>query len=220
MRSQIAADLHDGVGANLSRIAILSEVVRQQAQAALPDAIPALSAIAHNAREVIDDMSDAVWFIDPRLDNLQQVVTRTRAMASELFDHQRIAWTVDGPDDASHIALTSEQRRNVYLILKESLTNVLRHAQATHVHVRITVSRGRLRVEVTDNGVGLNGPYSTRDASPRSGRGLENIRRRAMALGGTVSIVTSDQERGTSVIVDLPVVRPHDHAVGQIGSRR
>ena len=220
VRSQIAADLHDGVGASLSRIAILSEVVRQQAQAALPDAIPALSAIAHNAREVIDDMSDAVWFIDPRLDNLQQVVTRTRAMASELFDRQPIEWTVDGPDDASHIALTSEQRRNVYLILKESLTNVLRHAQATRVDVQITAARGRLRVEVTDNGVGLNGPDATRHTSPRSGRGLENIRRRAVALGGTVSIVARDLGPGTSVIVDLPMVRPHDHAVGQIGSRR
>jgi hypothetical protein len=109
VRSQIAADLHDGVGASLSRIAILSDVVKQQAERALPGAIPALAAIGDNARAVIDDMSDAVWLIDPRLDDLQHVVARVRALASELFDGQRVACTVEGPADASRIVLTSEQ---------------------------------------------------------------------------------------------------------------
>ena len=197
VRSQIAADLHDGVGASLSRIAILSEVVRQQAHAALPDAMPALAAIGDNARAVIDDMSDAVWFIDPRLDNLQQVVTRARAMASELFDGQRIRWTVEAPDDASGVPLASEQRRHVYLILKEALTNVLRHAHATNVVVRVTASRGRLRIEVTDDGVGLDGKASNSAPGPRGGHGLENMRRRAAALGGTARIVSPPQGRGT-----------------------
>lgn len=114
VRSQIAADLHDGVGASLSRIAILSEVVRQQAHSALPDAVPALTAISDNARAVIDDMSDAVWFIDPRVDSLHQVVTRARAMASELFDGQRIRWAVEAPNDVSGVPLAPEQRRHVF----------------------------------------------------------------------------------------------------------
>ena len=157
VRSQIAADLHDGVGASLSRIAILSEVVRQQAHSALPDAMPALAAISDNARAVIDDMSDAVWFIDPHVDTLQQVVIRARGMASELFDGQPIRWRVEAPDDASSVPLASAQRRHVYLIIKEALTNVLRHAQATHVVVLVTASQGRLRIEVTDDGIGLDG---------------------------------------------------------------
>jgi signal transduction histidine kinase len=220
VRSQIAADLHDGVGASLSRIAILSDVVRQQAHAALPDAMPALTAIGDNARAVIDDMSDAVWFIDPRLDNLQQVVTRARAMAAELFDGQRIRWTVQAPDDAARVALTPEQRRHVYLILKEALTNVLRHAQATNVVVGITVSQGRLRLEVTDDGIGLGGKTGKSASGPNGGRGLENMRRRASTLGGTARIAAQAHGRGTSVVVDVPGTRPHVHAVGDIGSRR
>jgi len=220
VRSQIAADLHDGVGASLSRIAILSEVVRQQADSALPDAIPALTAISDNARAVIDDMSDAVWFIDPQVDNLRQVVVRIRAMASELFDGQRIRWTVEAPDGASGVPLAAEQRRHVYLILKETLTNVLRHAQATSVAVLVTASRGRLRIEVTDDGIGLDG--STRNGSPSTngGHGLENIRRRAAALGGTARIESPARGRGTSIVVEVPVTRPHVHAVGHIRSRR
>ena len=220
VRSQIAADLHDGVGASLSRIAILSEVVRQQADSALPDAIPALTAISDNARAVIDDMSDAVWFIDPQVDNLQQVVIRARAMASELFDGQRIRWTVEAPDEASQVPLAAEQRRHVYLILKEALTNVLRHAQATSVGVLVTASRGRLRIEVTDDGIGLDG--KTRNGSPGTsgGHGLENIRRRASALGGAALIESPARGHGTSIVVEAPVMPSHVHAVGQIGSRR
>jgi signal transduction histidine kinase len=204
IRSQIAADLHDGVGASLSRIAILSEVVRQQAHSALPAAVPALTAISDNARAVIDDMSDAVWFIDPHVDNLQQVVIRARAMASELFDGQPVRWTVEAPDEASGVPLASEQRRHVYLIIKEALTNVLRHAQATNVVVLVTAAKGRLRIEVTDDGIGLGG--MARHSSPGlgGGRGLENMRRRASALGGTARIVPPAQGRGTSVVVEVP----------------
>ena len=208
VRSQIAADLHDGVGASLSRIAILSEVVRQQAHSALPDAMPALTAISDNARAVIDDMSDAVWFIDPHVDNLQQVVIRARAMASELFDGQRIRWTVEATDDASGVPLASEQRRHVYLIIKEALTNVLRHAQATNVVVLVTASQGRLRIEVTDDGIGLDGKARHGSPGPGGGHGLENMRRRASALGGTARIVSHAQGRGTSIVVDVPVTRP------------
>jgi len=220
VRSQIAADLHDGVGASLSRIAILSEVVQQQAHSSLPDAIPALAAIGDNARAVIDDMSDAVWFIDPRADNLQQVVVRVRAMASELFDGHRIGWNVEAADDTSRVLLTSDQRRHVYLILKEALTNVVRHAQATEVAVRFTSSPGRLRLEVTDDGIGLFGRAGHGSPGPSGGYGLENIRHRASTLGGTARIESRSQARGTSVVVDVPVARPHVHAVGYIGSRR
>jgi signal transduction histidine kinase len=209
VRSRIAADLHDGVGASLSRIAILSEVVRQRAEAALPDTVPALASIADNARDVIDDMSDAVWSIDPRLDNLRQVIVRVRAMASDLFAGQPIAWSVDPPDSASQITLTPEQRRHLYLILKESLTNVLRHAKASRVGVRIITVKGRLRLDVEDDGVGmLVGP----SASAGSGRGLENMRARAAALGGALTVMSRPDGRGTRVSLELPV--PHGHAVG------
>jgi len=219
VRSQIAADLHDGVGASLSRIAILSEVVRQQANSALPDALPALTAISDNARAVIDDMSDAVWFIDPQVDNLQQVVVRARALASELFDGQRIRWTIEAAGDASHVPLASEQRRHVYLVIKEALTNVLRHAQASNVVVFVTASRGRLRIEVTDDGIGLDGKARNHSAAG-GGHGLENMRRRASALGGTAQIESPAKGRGTHIVVDVPTTPSHVHAVGHIGSRR
>ena len=214
VRSQIAADLHDGVGASLSRIAILSDVVKQQAEGALPDAMPVLAAIGANARAVIDDMSDAVWFIDPRSDDLQQLVVRVRSLASELFDGLRIACTVEGPTDASRIVLTSEQRRHLYLILKESLTNALRHANARHVAVRIGVSRGTLHLDVSDDGVGTHDQNGVEAPFPRGGRGLQNLRDRAALLGGTVRIESTADGRGTRMMLGVPLTGPHVHAVG------
>ena len=90
-------------------------------------------------------MTDAVWFIDPQVDNLQQVVIRARAVASELFDGQPVRSMVEAPDDASGVPLASEQRRHVYLIIKEALTNVLRHARAANVVVLVTASQGTPR---------------------------------------------------------------------------
>ena len=128
--------------------------------------------------------------------------------------------TVEAPDDASGVQLVSEQRRHVYLIIKEALTNVLRHAHATNVVVLVTASAGRLRIDVTDDGVGLDGTPRNSSPGPGGGHGLENMQRRASALGGTARIVSRSQARGTSIVVDVPVTRPHIHAVGHIGSRR
>jgi signal transduction histidine kinase/ligand-binding sensor domain-containing protein len=202
VRSQIAADLHDGVGARLSRIAVLSEVVRQQAERSLPAAVPTLAAIGDNARDVIDDMSDAVWFVDARFDTLEHVFARARALATELFDAQTLRWTMDVTLPVVHVGLKSEQRRHLYLILKESFTNIVRHAQATQVTVRAVATRGTLRVEISDDGVGLEGSLGR--ATAGSGRGLDSLRQRAAMLGGSLSIAPADADRGTRIVLDIP----------------
>jgi signal transduction histidine kinase len=108
----------------------------------------------------------------------------------------------------------------VYLIIKEALTNVLRHAHATNVVVLVTASQGRLRIEVTDDGIGLDGEPRNGLTGPGGGHGLENMQRRASALGGTARIGSRPQNRGTSIVVDVPQTPPHVHAVGHVGSRR
>jgi signal transduction histidine kinase/sugar lactone lactonase YvrE len=200
VRARIASDLHDGVGARLSRIAVLSEVVRQQAQRSLPAAVPALAAIGDNAREVIDDMSDAVWFVDARFDTLEHVFARARALATELFDAATLRWTMDVSIPTIHVGLTSEQRRHLYLILKESFTNIVRHARATQVTVRAVTTRGTVRVEITDDGVGLEG--GAERATAGSGRGHDSLRQRAAMLGGSLSI--DSPGRGTRIVLEIP----------------
>jgi signal transduction histidine kinase/streptogramin lyase len=202
VRARIAADLHDGVGASLSRIAILSELVRRRTEALVPETTPQLAAIADNARDVIEDMSDAVWSIDPRLDTLQEVVVRARSMAAELFDEGRITWSIEAPAAADRIRLAPEQRRHVFLVLKEALTNVARHARATNVSVKITSDGRRLRLEIADDGRGVDGDGPPDTAG--SGRGIGNMEVRARALGGRLSVGPGSDGRGTLVALDVP----------------
>jgi signal transduction histidine kinase len=120
-------------------------------------------------------------------------------------------------DDVSTVPLVSEQRRHAYLIIKEALTNVVRHAHATNVVVLVRASHGRLRIEVTDDGVGLNGKRHDGAPGPSGGHGLENMQRRAAALGGTARIESAGQGRGTRIVVDVPLAHPHVHAIGPVG---
>src|SRR5258708_38266821 len=102
-------------------------------------------------------MSDIVWAIDPRRDSLQSVLTRLRQLASGLCEPAQIEWSIVAP--AGDLpALTTEQRRHLFLILKEALHNVVRHAAARHVTIAVYVRGHRLAAEVRDDGHGFIAP--------------------------------------------------------------
>ena len=131
------SDLHDSVGASLSRIAILSDLALRESEASATATTGALTKIGDNARAVIDEMSDAVWFVDPKMEDVQQMVVRLRIVAAALFESNGTDWDIDAAPELLPLTLTPDQRRHLFLILKEALTNVHRHAHATVVRVAI-----------------------------------------------------------------------------------
>jgi ligand-binding sensor domain-containing protein/two-component sensor histidine kinase len=183
IRAGIASDLHDSVGAGLSRISILSDLVRQQAETQLPDALPALDSIGDNARNLFRDMTDAVWLIESDFDDVGGLAVRLRDLASELFDDAPVKWSVEVSDDATGVVLPPDHRRHLYLIAKEALTNVHRHAHASVVAVNIAVRGKRLDLEILDDGVGIAAA-----TAEHSGRGMNNMGRRAATIGGTLTV--------------------------------
>jgi signal transduction histidine kinase/streptogramin lyase len=201
VRSRIAADLHDSVGASLSRIAILSDVAAQQARAGSASMGAALSAIGENARAVIDEMNDAVWFIDPEAGDVRHLIVRIRTAAASLFETDGVAVRVDAQPEALDVRLSSDERRHIFLILKEALTNVRRHARATAVSVSITRTGAGLRCEIEDDGVGM-APDSMQEPM---GHGMSNMRERAGALRGTLSVEAPASGRGTRIVLQTPV---------------
>ena len=204
LRSRIASDLHDTVGARLSRITILSDVVRQQAPDQPPEVISALAAIGDNARAVVDDMSDAVWFINPACDDIHQLVVRVRTVAAAIFEQTPIAWSVNVQPDAIARKITADQRRHIYLVVKEGLTNVLRHAGASTVSVNVELQFGRLRVVIDDDGTG-QAVAEDGELTRLGGNGIANMRRRAEELGGTLTIDLTHGNGGTHVVLDVPL---------------
>jgi len=131
----------------------------------------------------------------PALRDFSQVVLQ---IAAQLFDPD-ISWSVDGPDPLLARRLTSDQRRHLYLLIKESLTNAHRHAQASSVAVRVSNADAGLQVEVEDDGTGTEVPTA------REGNGFANMRARAAALGGTVTVGGRTPEPGTRVVIQTGI---------------
>jgi ligand-binding sensor domain-containing protein/two-component sensor histidine kinase len=209
VRTRMATDLHDDIGSGLSRMAILSEVVKQQMGNTAAQSVPLLTEIADSARTLVDSMRDIVWSIDPRRDDLANVVVRVRQFASDVLEPQKIKLDFQAPAELEKIKLNPEQRRHLFLIFKEALNNIARHAECASVSLSINVSRSRLIVEISDDGRGLSDlqPQQSSTNGGASGHGLENMQSRAAQLGGQFSIESSPSS-GTCLKLTIPLKKP------------
>ena len=127
MRTRIATDLHDDIGANLTRIALLSEVATRH-----PATSP-LASIARIARESVSSMSDIVWAINPRRESVVDLIRRMRQHAEEVFTLRDIKLRFDADDALDSSRLGMDVRRDLLLIFKEAVSNAARHSQCSHV---------------------------------------------------------------------------------------
>ena len=198
VRSQIAADLHDEVGAGLAQISILSEVARREAT---PDVAAHLGEVAELARATRRSMSDLVWAIDPDKDHLSDVVARMRAATGQMLEPSGVEFSFRAPSDAElgRVGLGPEARRQLLSFFKEALTNAARHSRAARVGVALTVDDGELHLGVEDDGCGFD-PAAANGA----GHGLAGLRQRAQRLGARFELASAPGN-GTRVALHLPV---------------
>jgi signal transduction histidine kinase len=200
VRSRVARDLHDDVGAGLSEIAILSEVAAA-GNGRSSHSESALHEIGDSARRLVDSMSDIVWSTDPRQDDAASLVARIRHFAANTLDGRRIAWSLDVPPQFEARPLDAETRRQLLLIVKEALTNVARHSGCTRASVRIETAARDVAIEIEDDGRGFAAPSNGNRAG---GHGLANMRSRAESLGGTLH-VESIPATGTRIHLRVPI---------------
>jgi ligand-binding sensor domain-containing protein len=198
IRGRIATDLHDDIGSGLSQIAILSEVAIRQVGGNEPAREP-LSRIAATSRELVDTMSDIVWALNPRCEHLGDLTQRMRRFASDVLGSRDIDFRLQVPTAADHTKLGAHLRREVYLIFKESVTNIVRHSGCSEAEIEFHLDRRQMILRVRDNGPGV--------PSEHSGNGLANMRARATRLGGSL-VVRSQTGRGTTLTLTLPLTSP------------
>lgn len=187
-------------------MAILSEVVKQQTGGNGNQASGLLTEIADSARGLVDSMSDIVWSIDPRRDDLLSVVRRIRQFASDVLEAKGIDWELRVPPEVESLKLDPEERQHLFLIFKEGINNVARHGKGTNsVSLSINVAGRELTGEIKDNGCGFtpNQPDDER-AKGRGGNGLPNMRARAEQLGGRLDIASSPGA-GTLLTLKVPL---------------
>jgi len=198
VRTRIASDLHDEIGSGLSQVAILSEVACEHLQRDSAAARETAREIAATARSMVDGMSDIVWSIDPRHDDLSSLLRRINKFGSEILEPQSVAWVFQSPDHLDRVKLTPEQRRNIYLVLKEAVNNAAKHARARQVALTIRVPGRCLEAEILDDGVGFD-----TQADPH-GYGLTTMRERAKQLRGELHL-RSAAGKGLAVTLRVPL---------------
>jgi signal transduction histidine kinase len=205
VRTRIAADLHDDVGAGLSQMALLSEMAKSHIRSDPQRSAQILTDVAEAARALVDTMSDIVWSVDPRQDDLEKLIARVRQFASDVLEARAITWDFQTPPEPEKVKLTPEQRRHLFLIFKESINNIVRHAECTSVWLSISLGDHRLLAEIRDDGRGFVMPSSTEPVKlSRQGHGLKNMQTRAAELSGQCRI-ESGPGRGARVSLSVPL---------------
>jgi signal transduction histidine kinase/ligand-binding sensor domain-containing protein len=194
-RTRIATDMHDDLGAGLSQIKFLSEAIGMKRQKHLPIE-EEVSSIRSFSDEMIDKMGEIVWALNEKNDTLSDLLSYTRSYAVEYLAQNSIKCHVEEPDNISQDYVSSEVRRNIYLTVKESLHNIVKHAQATEVFIKIEISNW-LSIQIRDNGIGINN-------SPKNswGNGLVSMNNRVKELKGTFKI---ENMEGTLITIKVPL---------------
>lgn len=205
VRTRIATDLHDDIGSSLSQIAILSEVVRQKIGDETVN--HPLNMIADTSRDMVDSMSDIVWAINPEKDHLSDLLQRMRRFASDSLEASDIAYAFRSDEAHREIVLGADIRREVYLVFKECINNIVKHAGAGSVDMSVAVENKTLIVSVRDDGKGFVQPQpgvTSNGYDGFGGNGLVNMRRRSEGLGGSL-IMVSEPGNGTTIEIRVPV---------------
>ena len=195
LRLRIARDLHDEIGAGLSSIALLSDAVGSSRAGIADTDRKELRKIAGAARDMVGDLRDIVWSIDPEADRLEDIVGRMRDVADDLLGGLHVTFDVQ---PGSHLTrkLSMDARRDLLLLYKEALHNIARHAGATAVRIVLRIDRSRLALVIADDGVGFVPGHAT------SGVGLRSLHERATRIGARLD-VESEPGRGTTIRLEL-----------------
>ncbi|MBI3194958.1 MAG: hypothetical protein HYZ34_10925 [Ignavibacteriae bacterium] len=200
LRRRIARDLHDDIGADLTQIAIFSEVIKAKIQDKETENM--LERIGTMARRIIGGMSELVWYIDPRHDTVKDIVHRVEEIAGGLLQGKEIRFSVACSSQVNDVKLTPEIRKELFLILKEALYNAVRHSNCSSISLEMKLNGKMLAVELKDDGKGIV------PERRQNGHGLENMRKRAEFFGGTLSI-NSSPDTGTVIRLLMPFVFRH-----------
>ncbi len=201
-RARIARDIHDQLGASLTQVSLLGEMVESDKN--VPEEVEAHGRqITQTARETAHVLDEIVWTVNPSNDTLEGLINYICKHAQEYLAVAGLRYRLEAPPQLPDATITPEARHNVFLAAKEAVTNIVRHAQATEAWIRLRVEPAGFTLEIEDNGRGLGG-MDEKAAKLRNG--LSNMRKRMEDIGGNFSMGTGTQG-GTLVRLTAPIKR-------------
>ncbi|MFN0189396.1 MAG: triple tyrosine motif-containing protein [Bacteroidia bacterium] len=191
IRDNIARDLHDEIGSNLSSISIFNEVAKESAVRNDDNLQAVLHKIGEYTQISQESMTDIVWMIDSKNDRFENIFIKMRTLASETIGAGNINLSIHFDESLNALKIPMAKRKNFYLIYKEAINNLLKYSNCTHVIINVKKSVEFISLEIIDDGIGFN-PNETR------GNGLNNMKKRAEELNGQLSI-SSLYGNGTTI---------------------
>lgn len=192
LKTKLAADLHDNVGSGLTEISILSELASFKANSNSAGSQQELKIISELSRQLVDNMSDIVWVVNPKRDSLHDLIVRLKNSYGETLNSLGISFRVSNLENLKEIKLPIDFKQNLYLILKEAINNAIKHSKCSTIQLDANTRKDFIEVSVTDDGIGID------EKKIDSGNGLKNIKNRAESIGGRVKW-KSEPNKGTSI---------------------
>lgn len=202
-RTRIARDLHDDLGTALTGVALELDVTRRQSQDGIASR---LGESAARVRSLAERMREVVWAVNPRCDTVSSLASFLEQQAAQFLHQANLRVRFDFPEDIPPLPLDANARHQLALSVREALTNVVRHAEATEAVVSLVLERGALTVEVKDNGRG----FCPADVAAQ-GEGLASLNARLSRIGGRFECVSAPG-KGATARFHLPL---HDRPSGK-----
>jgi ligand-binding sensor domain-containing protein/signal transduction histidine kinase len=203
IRQQTAEDFHDELGNKLTRITVLSEILSTKMDSSQCDQKKLLEQIKQNAASLYNGTKDILWALDPQSDNLYEILTHIRDFGKELFLDTPVEFEFKGIGESLNgIKLPMEYSRNIPMIFKELLNNILKHSHATEVIISLDeIYKNGIHLTLTDNGCGFD------ENEISKGQGINNIITRTKRINGLIDI---NSEKGKGTVVDLKIrIKPN-----------
>jgi len=192
-RNRISADMHDELGSGMTHIRLMSELAKSKMKQNIPVEIEKIS---QSADDVLNKMNAIIWSMNSKNDSLGNLISYIRAYSTEYLEGTSVNCKVTIPRDIPEKELSGDKRRNIFLCVKETLNNMLKHSGATGLTIDI-LTEGVLTIRIHDNGKGID-----LQKIRQFGNGLQNIKRRMESIGGDFEIKNNN---GTETILTLPL---------------
>ncbi|RIW15776.1 hypothetical protein D0X99_10150 [Algoriphagus lacus] len=196
LRSRLARDLHDDMGSTLSTINILSSMAKTKIGTDPAKSSEYISKISENSQRMMEAMDDIVWSIKPQNDTMEKLIARMREFANEALESKDILFNMEIDEKVLGMKLSMDARRDLFLIFKEGINNAAKYSKASRLFISFALERSLFILKIKDYGVGFN----LNDLD--DGNGLENMKKRAANLNGSLTINSKPGE-GTELILRI-----------------
>ena len=206
IRNKIAQDLHDNMGSTLSSISVYSQVAKIYKQKDRQEELQnTLEKISNISGEMISEMNDIVWAINPRNDDMGKILQRMDSFAKPLLASQGIQFHFKYDPEVQHLHLEMTKRKNFYLIFKEAINNALKYSGAQQIWAEVSYSNQHVILNIKDQGKGFDMNAQKKEGSASlSGNGLQNMQMRAREMNGQLDL-KSQPGTGTRIVLRFPI---------------